>query len=238
MQLIPVIDLKDGQVVHAVRGDRNSYQPIHQHSTLVSSSRIEDVITSFLNLYPFQIIYIADLNAITGSGNHHQTIASLLAQHANIQFWIDNGSQLSDLGTLSAANYKTIIGTESQQTVPDHGNRNFILSLDYKQEQASGHSSWFNNSALWPQHIIVMTLSRVGSNQGPDFEKLATLSNTYPGKTWIAAGGIRNAEDLAQLATMGIDAALIATALHQGQISSQEIIKLQTKKYPGKPGYF
>ena len=96
MHIIPVIDFKDGQAVHAVRGDRQHYQPIHLHSRLTACSSIDAVMSGFLNLYPFRTFYIADLNAITGQGEHNALIADLLARHADIEFWIDNGSRLAD----------------------------------------------------------------------------------------------------------------------------------------------
>jgi len=238
MQIIPVIDLKDGVVVHAVRGERSQYQAVHLHSKLTTSSDIDAVLTGFLQLYPFETFYIADLNAITGNGNHAQLIESLLNSHPQLCFWIDNGSQLADMKTSTAANYKTVIGTESQTGLPQATDRDYILSLDYKQQLALGHPAWFHESNFWPENIIAMTLNRVGGNAGPDIMKLGELIAAHPEKNFVAAGGVRHAEDLNRLAQMSVSAALLATALHQGLISADEIEKLRAKKYPGKPGYF
>lgn len=238
MQIIPVIDLKDGQVVHAVRGDRSRYRPIHFHSRLTGSSEVDAVLAGFLELYPFRTFYIADLNAIGGNGDHDDIIIKLLAQYPHIQFWVDNGSQLSDLKTRPSGNYQAVIGTESQRAMPAQLDQDSILSLDFKQQRPAGDATWFTDSVLWPKNIIVMTLARVGSNSGPDFQKLSELSSAYPEKNFIAAGGIRDNDDLLQLNEMGIDAALLATAIHSGALSGEEIANLRTKKYPGKPGYF
>jgi phosphoribosylformimino-5-aminoimidazole carboxamide ribotide isomerase len=241
MQIIPVIDLKEGQVVHAVRGDRQHYQPIHVNSVLTTASDIDSVVSGFLNLYPFRTFYIADLDAICATGQHASLIAGLLAAYPHIDFWIDNGSRLADLETPQPPNYTAIIGTESQLQ-PAFSRQRFILSLDYKQEYAAGHPDWFTSSCYWPQQIIVMTLSRVGSHSGPDFAKLKTLAVRHADKQFVAAGGIRHADDLRQLADMGVEAALVATALHRGLIAAADLraqaIYRQAKKYPGKPGYF
>jgi len=238
MQIIPVLDLKDGQVVHAVRGDRSRYQPIHFHSRLTDSSSAEAVLNGFLNMHSFRTFYIADLNAITGNGEHNQLIDSLLTRYPRIEFWVDNGSRLSDLTLNPANNYRSVIGTESQIAPHLCSDRDFILSLDFKQDQAAGDQTWFTDSSYWPQQVIIMTLNRVGGNAGPDFQKLADYSGKYPDKNFIAAGGIRHFDDLAKLQHLGIGAALIASALHVGALTGSELIKLQTKKYPGKPGYF
>jgi phosphoribosylformimino-5-aminoimidazole carboxamide ribotide isomerase len=238
MQIIPVIDLKDGQVVHAVCGDRSRYRPIHFHSRLTDSSDVDAVLAGFLELYPFRMVYIADLNAIVGNDGHEDLIATLLARYPHIQFWIDNGRQFIEHGAWPYPNYQTVIGTESQRAMPAQLNRDFILSLDFKQQQPAGDEAWFRDSTLWPENVIVMTLAKVGSGSGPDFQKLAELRFAYPDKKIVAAGGVRDVNDLIRLGEMGIDAALIATSLHSGALSGKEIINLRTKKYPGKPRYF
>ncbi len=235
MRIIPVIDLKDGQVVHAVRGAREHYQPIHLNSRLCASSDADDVIESFLRLYPFDCFYCADLDAICGHGNHTSVIQKLLKKHPDIEFWLDNGTQLAQIQT-AQANLKHVIGTESQLAEPSRVEQDYVLSLDFKQD-AMGKRAWFERSEFWPQQIIVMTLGRVGSQGGPDFEKLTELSSLHPEKNWIAAGGVRGPDDLKQLANLRISGILIATALHSGAISTNEIAKLHAKKYPGEPGY-
>lgn len=227
MQIIPVIDLKNGQVVHAVRGERQHYQPIHLNSLLTTSSDLEAVLSGFLNLHTFKTFYIADLNAITHNNNHDELIMDLVKRHPDLTFWIDNGSQYAELCKPRPNNYHLVIGTESQTQTPDTNSplktSNFILSLDYKQHQACGDSAWFNNSALWPSEIIVMSLNRVGSYEGPDLAKLTEFSAAYPDKHFIAAGGIRHINDLIYLKALGIKAALLATSLHSGAISSFDI---------------
>ncbi|WP_347989451.1 HisA/HisF-related TIM barrel protein [Methylomonas sp. AM2-LC] len=222
MQIIPVIDLKDGQVVHAVRGERSTYKPIHLHSILTASSAFEDVLNAFLTFYPFKTFYIADLNAICGMGDHAELIRNVLKQHPDREFWVDNGRQLDSVSVDYPKNYNAIIATESQQAMPQQIDERFILSLDYKQ-QALGHVDWFMQSDYWPARIIVMTLARVGSQAGPDFEKLQLLKKSFPVKQFIAAGGVRNGQDLHALENLGMSGVLLATALHTGAIRASDI---------------
>ncbi|MGR8930175.1 MAG: HisA/HisF-related TIM barrel protein [Gammaproteobacteria bacterium] len=225
MQIIPVIDLKDGLVVHAVRGDRSHYQAIHHHSVLTESSEIDSVLKGFLSLYPFRRFYIADLNAIIGSGDHYPIIQSISRSHPDVEFWLDNGSQLSAIEP-NIANLKTVIGTESQHSPPCHSKHEFILSLDFKNGRPAGLSDWFNKWQYWPERVIVMTLNRVGSQNGPDLDILSALRQSHREKFFFAAGGIRNIEDLAQLKEAGIFGALIATCLHSGAISAHDLQNL------------
>ncbi len=225
MQIIPVIDLKDGQVVHAVRGERAHYQPIHPHSKLTDSSQLSDVLAGFLKLHPFRQFYIADLNAISGNGGHEAMIIAAAKAHPHLEFWLDDGRQWPSL-IPELNNIKPVIGTESQRQPPQASQTDFILSLDYKQTQAQGPAAWFTLSQFWPGTVIVMTLHRVGSHDGPDFDKLHALRQSHPAQHFVAAGGVRGYDDLLRLKTLGIQAALVATSLHTGSLSAEDLQNL------------
>ena len=87
MLVIPVLDLSRGLVVHAKKGDRKNYLPII--SVISSSSKPKSVLSAFLKLYPFKIIYIADLDAIQGTGNQNLIINQLSLIFNQCEFWVD-----------------------------------------------------------------------------------------------------------------------------------------------------
>jgi len=225
MNVVPVIDIKDGQVVAAQQGQRDHYQPIH--SSLCKTSDIGDIIKGLLSIYPFKTIYLADLNAITRTGDNHSLIQQTLQQWPSIHFWLDNGTMIKDLITLTEAHYKPIIGTESQLSdclMTQDALSNAILSIDFKSAHCClDPAGLLTQPDCWPNEIIVMSLNRVGSQAGPDLEKLSTFKQQYPEKQWIAAGGIRDQMDLLALQDIGINQALIASALHTGKITAQVI---------------
>lgn len=220
MQIIPVIDLKDGLVVHATGGNRSQYQPVHLASRLTRQSDIEAVLRAYRDLFPFNTFYIADLDAITGSGSHQALLNRVLNDYPDLEFWIDDGRQLTDTLTYRG-HYKTVIGSEVQTQVltalPDQA----ILSLDFKNACFMGHSSWLENVEAWPERIIVMTLDQVGSNLGPDYRRLENLLKRFPGKRFSAAGGVRSDADLLSLRELGVDSVLVASALHRACLSAK-----------------
>ena len=219
MHIIPVIDLKNGVVVSAQQGQRNTYQPIQ--SLLASSASMDAIINGFLSLHPFTIIYIADLDAITQTGNNDALIHHITQHYPDIQFWVDNGSKLQHTQPIYQTNYKRIIGSESQNLSPSDPHnlslKNHILSLDFFPEQGYvGSQHLLDHPEYWSEHIIIMSLDKVGNNAGVDRERLHYFTQTYPDKTFIAAGGVRNKKDLIQLQKLGINHVLIASALHSG----------------------
>ena len=239
MQIIPVIDFKNGLVVHAKHGNRDDYAPLK--SELCKSSDIFDVVGAFWTLFRFSTIYIADLNAITGQSNNVDLLSGVLTTFPHITFWIDGGYPLCNADLQQHKNFLPVLGSESfhDENVSDirKFNSNFILSLDYSVTGEMGAKTLFSMPELWPEHIIIMSLPRVGSNQGPDLDRLSAYRKHYPQQKIIAAGGIRDKEDLRTLGQIGIQQALVATALHNGKISPDDIATNRQKNTP-RAGYF
>ena len=65
-----------------------------------------------------------------------------------------------------------------------------------------------------------MTLSRVGSNRGPDLEKIQDLIKVSNRNKIYTAGGVRNLNDLQALRNLNISGSLLATSLHDGSFTS------------------
>lgn len=239
MRIIPVIDLKDGLVVHARQGNRDQYAPLK--SALCPSANIFDVINAFWQDFGLVTLYVADLNAITQTGCHQDLLAEVLTTFNHLTFWIDSGYPLTHDFLHTFDNYQPVLGTESfvNEDLPalERFNKKFILSLDFSNQEL-GASTLFSEQRLWPQQVIIMNLLKVGSNQGPDFEKLAAYQKTYPEHDFICAGGVRDLEDINMLESMGINQALVATALHNGKLNRTTIQSLRAKKYPDEAGYF
>src|SRR5438094_9072462 len=87
MRIIPVLDLKSGQVVRARAGRREDYQPIESH--LTASSLPLDVATAFRDHFGFAELYVADLDAIAGAPPALATYAAL--RSLGFQLWLDAG---------------------------------------------------------------------------------------------------------------------------------------------------
>ncbi|CAG1770005.1 1-(5-phosphoribosyl)-5-[(5-phosphoribosylamino)methylideneamino] imidazole-4-carboxamide isomerase [uncultured bacterium] len=214
MNLIPVIDLKEGYVVHAQRGLRESYQPLQP------TADIFFVIEKFLALHDFKKLYIADLNAIMKQGNNFALIEKILQHYPQIEFWLDCGQPIQ----LTANNYLTVLASEwcSVETLKQI--EHYVLSLDFSaKDEPLGDIRLFNDNSLWSKQVIIMTLARVGSDLGVDIEKLQNYRSKYPNTEFVASGGVRHLADLKQLQTLGISHVLMASALHSGTINKSNI---------------
>ncbi|MEJ2619301.1 MAG: HisA/HisF-related TIM barrel protein [Candidatus Thiodiazotropha sp.] len=223
MKLIPVIDLMNGMVVTAIRGQRHNYLPCT--TPLCRSSQPEAVISALLGLYPFDTLYIADLDAITGDGANTALISELSRRFSKNHFWVDNG--LNDLQHLQSF-ARPVIGTESLSTLQQLSHLitslpSPLLSLDFVDNRFKGPAGLMDHPELWPEDVIVMSLSHVGSAGGADTSRMQQLRQLSVKHRFYAAGGIRDQRDLQQIEALGGSGALLSTALHQGTIDSSTL---------------
>lgn len=217
-------------MVRAQRGERDRYQPIS--SSLCASSDPLQVATALLAVYPFSTLYIADLDAIRHGGNHLQTVASLRAAFPGLELWVDAGfNRADDCRPWQTLEVSCVIGSESQpdadsalRLIEYLGRERAILSLDSLNGEFRGPPALLQNPSHWPDRIIAMTLSRVGSHSGPDLELLRSLTGQYNGRKIYAAGGVRHGQDLQTLTAMGVAGALLASALHDGHIKAGDLV--------------
>jgi phosphoribosylformimino-5-aminoimidazole carboxamide ribotide isomerase len=75
--------------------------------------------------------------------------------------------------------------------------------------------------------VIVLDLARVGTGTGLNLGLIARVRTAVAGLTLLAGGGVRGLTDLQQLADLGCDAALVATALHDGRLGAADIVTVQ-----------
>jgi phosphoribosylformimino-5-aminoimidazole carboxamide ribotide isomerase len=226
MDIIPVIDLKGGAVVHARQGRRDEYRPIK--TPLAAGSTPADVVAGLMGVYPFPTLYVADLDAIEGQGDNFDALAPLLEAH---DIWLDSGlpPNRQAAATISLIGRgSVVIGSESgpdrELLLELRDSPQVVLSLDFRGDAFQGPPEILADPALWPERVIVMTLERVGAEQGPDLDRLTEIVGRAGGSRRVyAAGGVRNAEDLRELASRGAAGALVATALHAGMIGRAEI---------------
>ena len=79
---------------------------------------------------------------------------------------------------------------------------------------------------------FLLSLARIGSDNGPDYELISSLKKTAGDRKIYVAGGVRHETDLNLLNDMGIDGVLIATALHTEQITNETLNKFTKKNAP------
>jgi phosphoribosylformimino-5-aminoimidazole carboxamide ribotide isomerase len=235
VKIIPVIDVLEGRVVHAVRGRRKEYQPLK--SNLCASTNPVDVAAALKGL-GFGELYVADLDAIT-RGQANFSIFKNIADKTGFELMVDAGIDTLKKAesVLESQVSKVIIGTETlpsislvAEAIRLFGSDRVVVSLDLMGERVI---SEFKLGALKDpvaflrefqeagvSQIIVLDLARVGSGEGVNVPFLREVLRNMKANVYVG-GGIRDIKDLVELKGVGVFAVLIATALHSGKISPE-----------------
>ncbi len=236
MKIIGVLDLVEGRAGHARGGKRDRFQPVRSVAGVtIESGNPVQVARAYIDDLGVDALYAADLDAIRGEPPQDALVERVAA--AGAPLWLDAGvSTVSRARQALALNVgHVVVGLE---TLPSYralddicsalGGDRVAFSLDLRDGQpviAGGeiapeepHAIGARAAAAGVGAVIVIDLSRVGSNAGVDGRLIAEVRKAAPAVTLVAGGGVRGAEDLDRLAGLGCDGALVATALHEGRI--------------------
>lgn len=237
MLLIPVLDLKNGDVVRGVGGNREQYRPIVSGLTPRTSPR--DVALALFEAFRPPCVYIADLDAIAGSRPSFELFADL--ESSGLRLWVDAGVRSADdAAALAGAGVagvvlgsETLVGPEVLgRVVRELGPERVIVSLDLRAGSLLGSAvRWRLPDApalaraaveTGVRRLIVLDLAYVGGGKGTGTEALcARLTSAHPGVEIYAGGGIRGMDDVDRLQACGVKGVLVASALHDGRITPE-----------------
>jgi phosphoribosylformimino-5-aminoimidazole carboxamide ribotide isomerase len=229
MRLIPVIDILNHVVVRGVAGQRDQYRPID--SALTSSIEPMAVALAIRERFGFDELYVADLDAITQGRPATALYQSL--KELGFRLWIDagvsNAAAARELADLDLE--QVIVGLEScpslgvlreiLATVPAE---QVTFSLDLKNSVPLAGPFWGKSPRdivhavveAGIRNLIILDLAAVGVGQGVPTVDLCQFARQVGGTSLsiITGGGVRHAGDLEELQQAGVDAVLIASALH------------------------
>jgi len=227
VRCIFVLDVFNGAVVHAVRGERSLYEPIDRYSRIVSSS---DPLGVLKEIRPKEV-YVADLNLLTGSGDNLAAIANISRIAKTMA---DIGITLADDMDYLPKGITPVLGTETaSMNLIDEAvlQRDIVVSIDMKGRKVITRDPELMLAPLEVirrlngipiDGVILLELDRVGTTLGldTDFLEKAVSVSDHP---LILGGGVKGVEDLQTLEDLGFRGALVATAVHDGKLPLEAI---------------
>jgi phosphoribosylformimino-5-aminoimidazole carboxamide ribotide isomerase len=227
MKLIPVIDVMGGAVVRAVGGQRDEYLPIR--SVLTNSTSVPEVASAMRAATGSDTLYVADLDAIRGEGPTAIPPPPDF-RRVLLDYGLARPTRSADPRACPVVGLETASPDGAAPPV-DHGN---AFSFDLF------HGRLWKNWEPWvgsPDAVldlagrvrslhfrtwIVLDIGRVGGGGGPGTEAtIAMLRREFPGVELLAGGGVRGWDDVNRLTDAGADGVLVASALHDGTLTSR-----------------
>ena len=231
-QILPVIDLKRGQVVHAVGGGRHNYQPII--SELSDSPHPGKVAKSLRRQTHAADIYIADLDAIVGQESDWNSYSAIANQ--DLKLWLDAGTgcvdSIAHVLDRVADLKRVIVSLESLRVLRDLEELflrlpadRLAFSLDLRNElpitkdpaasklSAETIASFAHDCGV--RSMIVLDIASVGMpGRISTVDLCRRIKSRFLDLELVSGGGVRDLKDVDRFRNAGCDRVLVATALH------------------------
>ena len=239
MNIIPAIDLKQGQCVRLLQGEFGK-------KTVYSDDPVA-VAAEFSKLGCANL-HIVDLDGARSGNQANRDLIGRMASSTDFNIQVGGGVRdTADVDYwIGAGIARVVIGSVAVLDKPlarswfeIFGADRIVLALDVRigtdetpylathgWTRDSGETLWrcvdeYLDSGL--EHVLCTDISRDGAMGGPNTALYREIVKRYPGVALQASGGVRNMSDLEALAQTGARGAITGRALLDGRITKQEI---------------
>jgi phosphoribosylformimino-5-aminoimidazole carboxamide ribotide isomerase len=240
MEIIPAIDISDGKCVRLFQGKKGT-ETIYYEDPL-------DALNYWKKIGAKRLHFI-DLDGAWGSDTNKQILRKMIRQtesQIHVQVGggirtIEDAEGLIDLGADRVILGTMAIKTPQNITILSNkiGSEHVVVALDYKNGRVATHG-WTQQSNKDPfsfgkkigeygaGFILFSAIESDGAFTGPDFTNIEKMVNSVSTPI-LAAGGIRNEEDLDKLYDIGVHGAVIGKAFYEKKIDPSILKKSKYK---------
>jgi phosphoribosylformimino-5-aminoimidazole carboxamide ribotide isomerase len=236
LEIIPAIDLMDGQAVRLQKGDFATKTRVAEDPVAVAQS---------FAAAGARRIHIVDLDgAKTGSPQNHETIRRIL-QSVSVPVQVGGGLRTAErvAAILALGADRAVVGTSAAkdpeamaQILEKHGER-VIVGADAHGNEVATHG-WQETTGelvtdfakrmkqMGARRFLFTDISRDGMLEGANAAATAALAQSV-GLPVIASGGVAGMDDIRELVRMhpqGVEGVVIGKALYAGRLSLAEAL--------------
>ena len=237
IELIPAIDIINGQCVRLTKGD-------YDQKTVYRDSPAE--VAQEFESFGFKRLHVVDLD---GAKSKHIVNTDVLRQivlqaHLCVDFGggiktdddietaFANGAEMVTVGSIAVTNPDLFISW-----LQIYGADRLILGADVRNGKIS-INGWKEDSTedLLPflkkyidagvKNVLCTEISKDGTLQGPAIDLYKRVMQEYPDLHLIASGGVSSIDDIRALDAAGIPAVVFGKAIYEGKIDLHELINV------------
>ncbi len=234
IELIPAIDIINGQCVRLTKGDYDRKTVYHDSPASVAAD---------FEKIGFRRLHMVDLD---GAKSKHIVNTKVLSDVTNktrltvdfgggiktsddIRMAFDNGASMVTVGSIAVTHPDLFLSWVEQ-----YGADRLILGADVRNGKIS-INGWKEDSGedLLPflakyvsagvRNVLCTEISKDGTLQGPALDLYKDLMSAYPDIHLIASGGVSSIDDIIQLDASGIPAVVFGKAIYEGKINLKEL---------------
>jgi phosphoribosylformimino-5-aminoimidazole carboxamide ribotide isomerase len=234
IELIPAIDIIEGQCVRLTKGDYNQ-------KTVYRNSPVE--VAKEFEAYGFKRLHVVDLDgaksrhivnnavlkAITTETSLSVDFGGGIKTDEDIEKAFDAGASMVTIGSIAVTQPDLFLGW-----LEKYGAERMILGADVRKGKIS-INGWKEDSSedLLPflrkyvdagvRNVLCTEISKDGTLQGPAIELYQRVMSVYPELHLIASGGVSSMDDIRALDAAGIPAVVFGKAIYEGRINLKEL---------------
>ena len=233
IELIPAIDIIEGQCVRLTKGDYD--QKTVYGNPLEMAQEFERIGFRRLHMVDLDgakskhIVNDEVLNRITKATNLIVDFGGGIKTDEDIRKAFDNGASMVTVGSIAVTQPELFLSWVEQ-----YGAERLILGADVRNGKIS-INGWKEDSTedLLPflrryidagvRNVLCTEISKDGTLQGPAIELYQRVMKEYPELHLIASGGVSSIEDIKSLDAAGIPAVVFGKAIYEGKINLQKL---------------
>jgi len=234
IELIPAIDLINGQCVRLEQGDFT--RAVEYAADPVAMARVFEQ-SGFRRLHLVdldgarkgQVIHYQVLKDITAATSLEVDYSGGIKTASEVQQVLDSGAEWLGIGSMALTQAATF-----RQWLKSYGSHLFLLGADVSGEQLV-INGWQQQTQIQVYDFIgsyyelglrrffCTDISKDGMLSGPSVNLYRQLLHWFPDLYLIASGGVRSAADIAELEQAGCSGVIIGKALYEGRIRTREL---------------
>ena len=238
MEVIPAIDLRQGQVVRLYQGD-------YERQTSYSTDPV--AVAQEWEGQGAQRLHVVDLDGAKSGGQENLEIVRRIASAIGIPIQLGGGLRSLDAveRALEAGATRAVLGTAAindpalvEQVVRNSGADAVVVGVDARDGFVAVHG-WTEGTELTASSLIgqmqalgvfrflYTDIARDGTLTEPNFDAITDLLEGT-GATLLASGGVASVDHIRKLAAIGVEGAILGRALYEGTIDLTEALSTQT----------
>ena len=234
IELIPAIDIIDGQCVRLTKGDYDQ-KTVYRNSPAEVAREFEEI--------GFKRLHVVDLD---GAKSKHIVNSEVLRRittdtqlvvdfgggiktDEDIEKAFEAGASMVTIGSIAVTNPELFMGW-----LEKYGAERIILGADVRHGKIS-INGWKEDSIedLLPflkkyidagvRNVLCTEISKDGTLSGPAIDLYKEMMAAYPQLHLIASGGVSSLDDIKALEAAGIPAVVFGKAIYEGKINLNEL---------------
>ena len=235
IELIPAIDIINGQCVRLTKGD-------YQQKTVYSDSPAE--VAKGFEQIGFQRLHVVDLDGAKSKHIVNDAVLRSITETTGLTVDFGGGIKTDDdiRKAFDAGAAMVTVGSIAVQQpelcfewLEKYGPERIILGADVRHGKIS-INGWKEDSDedLLPflrkyidagiRNVLCTEISKDGTLAGPAIELYRRIMQEYPELHLIASGGVSSIDDIKALDAAGIPAVVFGKAIYEGRIDLKELI--------------